>query len=78
MLLTEGKVCAFMLRSVNARANTIVAPIELGSSSDADGEEENDNDNDRRNDTSMDASDPSNHSRHTRKSFHAPISEGMC
>jgi hypothetical protein len=75
-----------MLRSTNARANPIAAPIDLGSSSEDEDDDKdnvnvnvrNNNNNDGNNDTHMSAMDAGDHAPHSCRSVHALVGEDTC
>lgn len=73
------RVGLLIFRPTNARANSLSAPIELGSSSEDDSSEDG-NYNDGKYDTRMSVTDPGDHTSHRRQSmcFHAPIRECTC
>lgn len=73
------RVGLLIFRPTNARAKSLSAPIELGSSSEDDSSEDG-NYKDGKHDTRTPVTDPGDHASHKRQSmcFHAPISEYTC
>ena len=68
------KVSPCIVQSVDARANTLAAPIALGPSSKGADEEENNNDNNKGDgDTHMSGADSGDQAHRLSRSFHAPI-----